>query len=102
PAVLLARLFSLKSQRLFLHAEENSFIISPVSRGISGCVGETQITRDEFLSSVHNQYYSQLGNTYLSLFTVLDEYVSRFASNVHLPTMEGQPIPSEISNNESL
>ena len=99
---LLQLLNAMKGQRMFLHADSNNFVISPVSRGVSGCSGEMRVTVDEFLSSVHNKYFSSLGATFLSLFEVLDEYVSGFASNVHLLAMEGQPIPSEITNSSSL
>ena len=98
PSSLLLMLQNLKGNRLFLHSSVNGFSISTVSRGISGCVGEMQVTRDEFLSSVHNQYYASLGSTFLNLFGILDDYISTFASNVHLLAMEGQPLPTGIAD----
>jgi len=99
---LLSQLFAFKGAKLFMHADINKFVLSPISRGVSGCVGQMSITRDEFLSSVHNRYYSALGNTFLNLFDSLGDYLSVFAGNVHLLAMEGQPLPTEIINTDNL
>lgn len=99
---LLANLLALKGSKLFMHADDNRFILSPTSRGMSGCLGSVNAPKDSSISSVHNRYYSALGSTFLSLFDAIGDYISVFASNVHTLSMEGQPLPSEIIDTESL